>query len=275
MSFPERIRYGAVELRRFYNRHLFAALGISIALHLALIGLYLTSTDAVIAGNDLTPIERPNGPTILENIEPPKTNKPTGIQSEPGPSTPAHVTPMGPTDVPLQNGTTARSGDPVPVDDSKLSPDEGKFASKDQLGTSSPDGKGDGGSPNGTLDNGGGVPRQGGGDSATKPALIADEIPNEFPDPDVMLPDVNLEDITKKAPYPALARQNGIEGKVTVKVLIDEEGRPVRTSIEMGANILLDSAAIRAVRATRFQPATLNGTPVKAWLFLPINFTLD
>jgi protein TonB len=272
MSFPERIRYGASELRRFYNRNLFAALGISIAIHLALIALYLTSTDVVVAGNDNTPID--SNITVIRPFEPPPVREePPVIPSEP--TAPGG----GPTSIvepPSLGDGPARGGDPVPVDDTKLTPDEGKFATTDQISSSNPNGKGNGGDPNGSKNGGGGTPPQGGGgDSSTKAKPVADEIPNEFPDPDVQLPDVNLEDITRRAVYPRMARENGIEGKVTVKVLIDEEGRPMRASIEMGANVLLDSAAIQAVRATRFQPAMLNGEPVKAWLFLPLNFTLD
>ena len=45
MSIQESIRYGAAELKRFYNRNLGIALGVSVGFHLLLIFLYVFSTN--------------------------------------------------------------------------------------------------------------------------------------------------------------------------------------------------------------------------------------
>lgn len=275
MSIPERIRYGATELRRFYNRNLFLALIVSVIVHLALIGLYLTSTGEAAATQDESPRDR--GVTeIWDKLpEPPKTDRKFTDDEGSGPNTPA-----APPVVPSQpkfsiEDAGPRAGEAIAVPDSLLTPDDGKFANLENIGAASPDGKGDSGGMNSTAPNGPREPAQGGGGGGRADATPKEEIISDYVDPNVELPDVDLAEISGRVKYPEMARSNGIEGRVTVKVLIDVDGRPMRTSIEMGAASVLDSAAIQAVRGTVFKPATVNGQPVRAWLFVPVDFKLD
>ena len=55
MNMIEPLRYGAPELRDGYNRNLVYALGISIAAHLVVIGLYLLMTRTGITGGENLP----------------------------------------------------------------------------------------------------------------------------------------------------------------------------------------------------------------------------
>ena len=54
MSFPERLCYGARDLRRIYNGHLFAAMIVSVCFHMALIGLYVAGPGSAGAKWDAT-----------------------------------------------------------------------------------------------------------------------------------------------------------------------------------------------------------------------------
>lgn len=77
--------------------------------------------------------------------------------------------------------------------------------------------------------------------------------------------------------YPRLARKAGIEGKVAVRVLLDEEGEPLKAIIEnsSGSNAGFDETALEAAMKCRFTPALQNGNPVKIWISFSFDFVLD
>jgi len=74
--------------------------------------------------------------------------------------------------------------------------------------------------------------------------------------------------------YPEEAKKNKIEGKVIVKVLLDEKGNVVKTEIEKKAHPLLDKAASDAVIKTKFIPGKTEGKAVKCELMIPVMFKL-
>jgi len=81
-----------------------------------------------------------------------------------------------------------------------------------------------------------------------------------------------------KAPfiiYPEKAKMQAIEGKVFLKLLIDEKGNVAKSKIERGINPLLDKAAIDAAKSAKFSPALIKDKPIKVWVVLPIAFKLD
>ncbi len=78
-----------------------------------------------------------------------------------------------------------------------------------------------------------------------------------------------------KPAYPELAKLAGIEGKVFLKLLIDENGNVAKAKVEKGVKDMLDEAALSAAKTAKFSPALLNDKPVKVWVFLPIAFKLD
>ena len=76
--------------------------------------------------------------------------------------------------------------------------------------------------------------------------------------------------------YPDRARARGIEGSVSIEVTVLADGTlaDVRVVRSSGAAVL-DRAAVRAVQAWTFRPATVNGEPVESVLRLPpIRFRL-
>ncbi len=78
-----------------------------------------------------------------------------------------------------------------------------------------------------------------------------------------------------KPEYPHLARRLGKEGKVVLRLFIDEHGRLVSVELIKKAGYGFDEAAIDAVRASIFRPAKLNGHPVACKAVLPVRFRLE
>ncbi len=77
--------------------------------------------------------------------------------------------------------------------------------------------------------------------------------------------------------YPEIARKAGIEGRVVVKVLIDENGNVADAVIvkSLGKENGCDEAAINALKAVKWIPAKQRGQPVKVWVAMPVVFRLS
>jgi len=73
--------------------------------------------------------------------------------------------------------------------------------------------------------------------------------------------------------YPNLARQAGVEGTVTVKVLIDTKGEVEQAEIFKSIPIL-DQAALDAAKLCKFTPGKQRDRFVKVWMALPFKFKL-
>lgn len=78
-----------------------------------------------------------------------------------------------------------------------------------------------------------------------------------------------------KPEYPRLARRLGREGKVVLRLFIDEHGRLVSVEIIEKAGYGFDEAAMDAVKASSFLPAKVNGHPVACKAILPVRFKLE
>lgn len=74
--------------------------------------------------------------------------------------------------------------------------------------------------------------------------------------------------------YPEIARNNGIEGTVTVAVHVDPSGRVVDAQIEKSDNLIFNKTALQAIRLTTFEPAKRSGVAVDSWLTIPVRFYL-
>ncbi|MGE7139501.1 energy transducer TonB [Luteibacter sp. NPDC031894] len=89
--------------------------------------------------------------------------------------------------------------------------------------------------------------------------------------------EAHLAYVSAPAPaYPRAAIAAHMEGTVTLRVLVDEAGRPLDVVVENSSgHALLDKAARDQVLAKwRFQPATAGGRPVRAWARIPVSFDL-
>ncbi|RTE64645.1 energy transducer TonB [Amphritea opalescens] len=76
--------------------------------------------------------------------------------------------------------------------------------------------------------------------------------------------------------YPRLARKRGIEGRVMLHVMIDRKGAVTGLSVEHSSgSVLLDRAAQKAVKRWQFVPAKQNGIAVASYVRVPIDFVLE
>ena len=76
--------------------------------------------------------------------------------------------------------------------------------------------------------------------------------------------------------YPLVARRNGEQGTVTLRVLVTRDGLPASVTVEKtSGSTHLDSAALETVRTWRFMPARRGAQPVEAWVLVPIVFKLE
>jgi len=83
-----------------------------------------------------------------------------------------------------------------------------------------------------------------------------------------------IEDIAKRMKYPEEAKQQGIEGKVLVKLFVDEFGNPQNSKVVKSVHPLLDAEARDVLMKTKFTPGKHNGKAVKVQVIVPINFRL-
>ncbi len=75
--------------------------------------------------------------------------------------------------------------------------------------------------------------------------------------------------------YPVLSLQNGIQGKVYLKFVINEQGKPEQITVMRGVDKNIDAEAIRVVKAMpQWTPGKQRNKAVKVWYTLPINFAI-
>lgn len=105
--------------------------------------------------------------------------------------------------------------------------------------------------------------------------LEAGETPDymEFPDEPAQ-PEGGLAAITRNVVYPPSAMHLGLEGKVVLSVMVDQEGTPAQITVLSPAHELLNEAAIETVYRTRFTPASHNGRRVASKVSVPVQFKL-
>ncbi|MDE6038360.1 MAG: energy transducer TonB [Paramuribaculum sp.] len=76
--------------------------------------------------------------------------------------------------------------------------------------------------------------------------------------------------------YPAIARENGIQGRVIVGFVVKKDGSIGTVRIVRGKDPELDKEAVRVIKTLpRFTPGKMNGHPVNVWYTLPITFKLS
>ena len=76
--------------------------------------------------------------------------------------------------------------------------------------------------------------------------------------------------------YPPLSRRQGEEGKVVLRVELDEQGRVGAARVATASGFArLDEAALAAVKTWRCNPARRDGQPVRAVALQPFKFVLQ
>lgn len=76
--------------------------------------------------------------------------------------------------------------------------------------------------------------------------------------------------------YPAMAMENGVQGRVVVQFVVTKDGSVGEVKVIRGKDPDLDKEAIRVVKSLpKFIPGKMNGQAVNVWYTLPINFKLQ
>lgn len=83
----------------------------------------------------------------------------------------------------------------------------------------------------------------------------------------------NLSSVRSEMEYPVIARDAGIEGKVTVKVLVGTDGRVVSVGAITGPDVFHDEVK-QKVRDLVFSPGKVGDRNVKVWVSVPFSFRL-
>jgi protein TonB len=240
---PTFVSYGAIELKRCYQKHMGLAVIIAGILHLAIIGGFLLAAQIGSEVPQAAGVVRIK--TIAEMAAPPsvsQTQAPQVAVAAPGIAPPS-------------------IGIPEAVPDEEA-PEEVTIATQEELGKIA------------DLSAQSIIGGEGGGDS------IAIEIPMEeyLPPPEEFVPydepPVQLTEVEYE--YPPLAKQAGIEGTVFVKALVDKNGK-VRDAIimkESGSSAGFEEIALKAAYQIKYKPAISNNQPVAVWVVYPVRFTL-
>jgi protein TonB len=75
--------------------------------------------------------------------------------------------------------------------------------------------------------------------------------------------------------YPPLALKMGMQGDVTLKIIVDPEGNVSRAEIVGSSGAEFDQEALKAVKQSRFEPAQKDGQNVAAEFTYVYRFRLQ
>lgn len=116
-------------------------------------------------------------------------------------------------------------------------------------------------------------------DLPTEPPPSADE---EEEEPEIFviverMPELKggLASVQQYIKYPEVARKAGVEGRVIVEFVIDEQGKVNNPRVLRGIGGGCDVEALRVVKKLTFQPGMQRGKPVKVRYTMPIIFKLQ
>ncbi|MCX6150674.1 MAG: energy transducer TonB [Ignavibacteriales bacterium] len=88
--------------------------------------------------------------------------------------------------------------------------------------------------------------------------------------------DALLKFISANIKYPEIARRAGVEGKVIVQFVVDQQGKITHSQILKGLGAGCDEEALRVVKELKnFQPGKQGGKAVKVKMVIPFSFKLE
>jgi len=81
--------------------------------------------------------------------------------------------------------------------------------------------------------------------------------------------------LSKNIKYPALARVNGVQGRVIISFIVETDGSLSNIKVARGIGYGADEESVRVLGLSpKWQPGTQNGHPVRVAYTVPINFAL-
>ncbi|MDZ7689730.1 MAG: energy transducer TonB [Balneolaceae bacterium] len=84
-----------------------------------------------------------------------------------------------------------------------------------------------------------------------------------------------LAELQQKVRYPEMARKAGIEGRVIIQFIVNEQGNVEDPRVVRGIGGGCDEEALKAVKQAQFKPGRQRGNPVRVQYSLPIVFKLQ
>jgi protein TonB len=229
-------QYGAIELKAVRQRYWFVGLGISVLIHLVVLGSYY-----LIA--------------VLRAEEPPTVSVRILRYSDLGPPpsiTQTNTPPPISVSAPVAKPTV---GVPVPVPDAEVSAEQTIATQQEMSQQVAPvtEGAGEGGV------------------QIQQDIKIDDEPPADFVP--VEKEPVVVKKVEPK--YPELAMRAGLEGKVWVKIWVDKEGKPKQVIVLKSDAEIFNEPSVEAAKQFVFTPAYMNNGPVAVWVSVPFKFKLS
>lgn len=108
------------------------------------------------------------------------------------------------------------------------------------------------------------------------PAAVEEEAEPEIFVIVEQMPDLigGLGGLQKKLKYPEIAKKAGVEGRVFLQFVVDENGNVTDPIVTRGIGAGCDEEAIRAVLTAKFTPGKQRGKAVRVKMSLPITFKL-
>lgn len=81
--------------------------------------------------------------------------------------------------------------------------------------------------------------------------------------------------INTRLRYPQNAWDNHLQGRVIVEMIIEKDGRVTNLKITRGVTVDVNAEAMRVLRMMpNWNPAILNGKPVRTKFYLPVKFEI-
>ncbi len=100
--------------------------------------------------------------------------------------------------------------------------------------------------------------------------VVVEEMPS-FPGGDAELFNFIYSNIN----YPEIAKENNIQGRVTLRFCVTYKGTVDQVSVVRGVDPSLDEEAIRVIKMLPlWKPGKQGGKPVNVWYSVPIKFEL-
>lgn len=120
---------------------------------------------------------------------------------------------------------------------------------------------------------------------AEQTAVAAEAVPSVAQSPAAVVaapavidtqPDYKASYLNNPPPsYPAIARRNGVQGRVVLNVEVLANGSSGKVTVQSSSGYaMLDNAALQTVKTWRFVPARHGGLVVDKWFLIPIQFSL-
>ncbi|MEG3219158.1 energy transducer TonB [Vibrio gigantis] len=110
-------------------------------------------------------------------------------------------------------------------------------------------------------------------ESANQPQEVNQGVSNQEP---VLVTKPSFSARPTPPSYPRQARRRGIEGVATYEIWLDAEGKQIKQAlVNSSGALMLDNAALDAIKQWKFSPHTVNGRAIAHRVQIPVRFRLD